>query len=231
MCHFNSSCFKWVVQPPARKINKTTWSGCFQDYIRVLSHAAARGAMANYALHERLRQLQGFLARNNRSVLDQETHAALAKLGLCCWKSMLGGRSFREILFFASPKNNQQKCPSSKQNALLREKEDRSLHILNYSRWRYRWWDKFIWISSDKSYINFFKMFCVHAFSLQTSYPNRFPQKNPHESHLHLKGIKSTRWDEDDPKTAPSLLNIMTRLPRRLMLQNLFYQHLQRGVN
>lgn len=54
------------------------------DYIRVLSHAAARGAMANYALHERLRQLQGFLARNNRLVLDQETHAALAKLGLCC---------------------------------------------------------------------------------------------------------------------------------------------------
>lgn len=55
-----------------------------EDYIRVLSHAAARGAMANYALHERLRQLQGFLARNNRLVLDQETHAALAKLGLCC---------------------------------------------------------------------------------------------------------------------------------------------------
>lgn len=53
------------------------------DYIRVLSHAAARGAMANYALHERLRQLQCFLARN-RLVLDQETHAALAKLGLCC---------------------------------------------------------------------------------------------------------------------------------------------------
>ena len=55
----------------------------FEDYIRVLSHAAARGAMANYALQERLRQLQGFLARN-RLVLDQETHAALAKLGLCC---------------------------------------------------------------------------------------------------------------------------------------------------
>lgn len=53
-----------------------------QDYIRVLSHAA-RGAMANHALHERLRQLQCFLARN-RLVLDQETHAALAKLGLCC---------------------------------------------------------------------------------------------------------------------------------------------------
>ena len=54
-----------------------------KDYIRVLSHAAARGAMANYALHERLRQLQCFLARN-RLLLDQETHAALAKLGLCC---------------------------------------------------------------------------------------------------------------------------------------------------
>ncbi|CAJ1407566.1 unnamed protein product [Effrenium voratum] len=53
------------------------------DYIRVLSHAA-RGAMPTYALQERLRQLQCFLARYNRLVLDQETHAALAKLALCC---------------------------------------------------------------------------------------------------------------------------------------------------
>lgn len=54
------------------------------DYIRVLNYAASRGAMATYALQERLRQLQCFLARNSRMVLDQETHASLAQLGLCC---------------------------------------------------------------------------------------------------------------------------------------------------
>lgn len=131
---FDSYCFKWVVQP-ARKINKTTlWF--FQDYIRVLSHAAARGAMANYALHERLRQLQGFLARNNRLVLDQETHAALAKLGLCCWWDARSMKLVKSCLCFRmgfgpeAKKNNRRS--SLKQNALLGEKADRSLHIIAF---------------------------------------------------------------------------------------------------
>ncbi|CAE7739615.1 unnamed protein product [Symbiodinium pilosum] len=53
-------------------------------YIRVLNHAAARGAMVGYAMQDRVRRLQSFLAaRCNRLVLDQETDAALARLALC----------------------------------------------------------------------------------------------------------------------------------------------------
>lgn len=56
-----------------------------QDYVRVLQHAASRGAVTAHALQERLRQLQSFLAaRCNRLVLDQETSGALAKLAMSC---------------------------------------------------------------------------------------------------------------------------------------------------
>ncbi len=106
-----------------------------EDYIRVLSHAAARGAMANYALHERLRQLQCFLARNNRLVLDQETHAALAKLGLCCWNwdaQMKLGFHLSDCglgwVFGRRPIKKHQTIFT--QNALFLEKADRSLHII-----------------------------------------------------------------------------------------------------
>eukprot|EP00440_Ansanella_granifera_P036265 gb/GFBE01039353.1/.p1 GENE.gb/GFBE01039353.1/~~gb/GFBE01039353.1/.p1 ORF type:complete len:829 (+),score=181.64 gb/GFBE01039353.1/:1-2487(+) len=55
------------------------------DYVRVLRHAAGAGAVASYALQERVRQLQTFLAaRCQRLALDQETSAALARLALCC---------------------------------------------------------------------------------------------------------------------------------------------------
>jgi len=53
-------------------------------YIRVLNHAATRGAMVGYAMQDRVRRLQSFLAaRCNRLVLDQETDAALSRLALC----------------------------------------------------------------------------------------------------------------------------------------------------
>eukprot|EP00931_Biecheleriopsis_adriatica_P006585 TRINITY_DN107970_c0_g1_i1.p1 TRINITY_DN107970_c0_g1~~TRINITY_DN107970_c0_g1_i1.p1 ORF type:complete len:866 (-),score=183.12 TRINITY_DN107970_c0_g1_i1:87-2564(-) len=61
------------------------YPGVVGDYVRVLCHAASHGAVANYALRDRCRQLQAFLAaRCNRLVLDQQTNAALASLAMCC---------------------------------------------------------------------------------------------------------------------------------------------------